>query len=478
MPYSATLVLEFNLMTSIPSQFSIQEEVREFLKLAVPLAGAQLAQAATGFVDTVMMGWLGQDVLAAGGLATIIFMAFMMTGVGLLSGVSPMVAEAYGAGQVQRIGQLTRQGLWIALLLSIPSMQAIAHFDRLMCQFGQAETTVILSDTYLDVMAWGLFPAVAFAVLRGCIVALSKARPVMFIVVIATLFNILGNYVLGFGKFGFPNLGLAGLAIASASAHWLMFLSLLGYLFWHQSLRNYALLTSLHRFEPRIMQQLLWVGGPIGIAAVLEYGLYATVSFFMGVLGTSTLAANQIVQQTVVIIFMVPLGMSFAATVRVGQWFGKRDWKQIQQAALVSIGLAILFTLTAGIVLFAYSRQIIELYLDLDDPANENALNISISLMRIAAFGLIFDGIQRTANGVLQGLQDTRIPLLLGTISYWGFGLTASYLLGFHTPLADMGIWIGAYIGLAAASSVYLLRFRMVMVKKKPLFIIREDHST
>ncbi|NJL39583.1 MAG: MATE family efflux transporter [Leptolyngbyaceae cyanobacterium RM2_2_4] len=449
-------------MTVISNRLGVQTEAREFLKLAIPLAGAQVAQAGTGFVDTVMMGWLGQDVIAAGGLATILFMAFMMTGVGLVSAVSPLVAEAYGSGQTQRIGQLARQGLWVALLLSIPAMQIIAHLNGLMRQFGQTETTVTLADTYLNVMAWGLFPAIAFAALRSCIAALSKARPVMFIVFAATLFNIVGNYVLGFGKFGFPNLGIAGLAVASTGAHWIMFLSLLVYMLWHQPLRNYSLFRSLHRFEPRIMQQLLWVGGPIGIAAILEYGLYTTVSFFMGALGTPALAANQVVQQTVVIIFMVPLGMSFAATVRIGQWFGQRDWKQIQRAAFVSVGLAILFMLITGIVLFAYPRQIIGLYLDLNDPANANALNISISLMRIAAFGLIFDGIQRTTNGVLQGLQDTRIPVLLGTAGYWGIGLTTSYLLGFHTPLAGMGVWIGTYVGLAAAAIAFLWRFRLI----------------
>jgi multidrug resistance protein, MATE family len=241
--------------------------------LAVPLAGAQVAQAATGFVDTVMMGWLGQDVLAAGGLATIIFMSFMMTGVGLISGVSSLVAEAYGARQPQRIGQLLRQGLWLALMFSIPAMQVIAHLDGLMRQFGQAETTVILSDTYLSVMAWGLFPTIAFAVLRSCIVALSKARPVMFIVVAATLFNIIGNYVLGFGNPNFPNLGIAGLAIASIGAHWIMFLSLLIYMLWHKPLHEYSLFHSLHRLNPKVLQQLLWVGVPIGVSAVLEYGL-------------------------------------------------------------------------------------------------------------------------------------------------------------------------------------------------------------
>jgi multidrug resistance protein, MATE family len=456
-------------MTNISSRFSIKAEAREFLKLALPLAGAQVAQAATGFVDTVMMGWLGQDVLAAGGLAAIIFMSFMMTGIGLISSVSPLVAEAYGSGQPQKIGKLTRQGLWIALLFSIPWMLVIAHLDGLMRQFGQAETTVILSDTYLNVMAWGLFPAIAFAVLRGCIVALSKARPVMFIVVAATLFNIAGNYVLGFGKFGFPNLEIAGLAIASVGAHWIMFLSLLAYMIWHKPLHEYSLFQSLYRLNPLILQQLIWVGGPIGVAAMLEYGLYMTVSFFMGTLGTPILAAHQVVSQTVMVLFMIPLGMSYAVTVRVGQWFGQRDWEQIRQAAFVSIGLAVLFMLIAGIVLFTYPSQIVGLYLDLNDPANKSALEISISIMKVAAFGLILDGIQRTANGVLQGLQDTRIPVLLGIFAYWGIGLTMSYLLGFHTSLAGVGVWIGGYIGLAAAAIAYLWRFWRIMLMKKSL---------
>ncbi|MGG6266036.1 MATE family efflux transporter [Leptolyngbya sp. AN03gr2] len=452
-------------MTGISSRLSVQTEVRKFLKLAIPLVSAQVAQAATGLVDTVMMGWLGQDVLAAGGLGTIVFMAFMMTGVGLISGVSPLVAEAYGSGQTQRIGQLTRQGLWIALVLSIPGMLILAHFDGLMRQMGQAETTVTLADHYLNVMAWGLFPAIAFATLRGCIVSLSQARPVMLIVLAATLFNAVGNYILAFGKLGFPALGITGLAIASIGAHWIMFVSLLVYMLWHKPLRQYSLFQTIHRLEPKIVQQLLWVGGPIGIAAVLEYGLYAVVTFFMGALGTPVLAANQVAQQTVIVLFMVPLGMSFAATVRVGQWFGQRDKKQIQQAAVVSLGSAVTFMLMTGILLFTFPRQIVGFYLDLNNPANLEAVNIAVSLIKVAAFGLIFDSIQRTANGVLQGLQDTRIPMLLGTGAYWGVGLTTSYLLGFHTPLSGVGIWIGTYVGLAAASIAYSWRFRRLMSK-------------
>ena len=445
---------------------TIQTEAREFLKLAIPLASAQVAQAATGFVDTVMMGWLGQEVLAAGGLAAMVFMAFMMTGVGIVSGISPLVAEAYGAKQHRRVGQVTRQGLWITLLLTIPGMQVIANLAPLMHQFGQAATTVSLADTYLSVMTWGLFPAIGFAVLRGCIVSLSEARSIMVIVIAATVFNAIGNYVLAFGKLGFPEMGIAGLAVASIAAHWLMFLSLLGYMLWYKPLRKYSLFQTLHRLEPKIVQQLLWVGVPIGIAAVLEYGLYTIVTFLIGALGTPVLAAHQVVMQTIMVIFMVPLAMSYAATVRVGQWFGQRNWSQVRQAAFVSIGLAVTFMLVTAMALFTHPRQIIGLYLNLNAPENADVVTIAVSIMSIAAFGQILDGVQRTANGILQGLQDTRIPMLLGTVSYWGIGLTTSYLLGFHTILAGVGIWVGSYTGLAAAAIAFVWRFWVVLKRK------------
>ncbi|MDJ0591663.1 MAG: MATE family efflux transporter [Pleurocapsa sp. MO_226.B13] len=454
-------------MTSISIRSSVQTEIREFLKLAIPLASAQAAQAITGFVDAVMMGWLGQEVLAAGGLATMIFMAFMMTGIGIISGVSALVAEAYGAKQNRRVGQITRQGLWIALLLAIVGMQIIANLDGVMRQSGQAENIVTLADTYLNIMAWGLFPAIAFGVLRGCIVSLSEARPVMLIVITATGLNIIGNYVLAFGKLGFPEMGIAGLAVASICAHWFMFLSLLGYLLWHKVLRQYDLFQNLHRIEPKIIQKLLWVGIPIGIATALEYGLFTTLTFFMGALGTPVLAAHQIVMQTLLVIFMVPLAMSYAATVRVGQWLGQRNWQKVKQVAFVSIGLAITFMLVTGIALFTHPQQIIGLYLDLDDPVNADVLRIGVSMLTVAAFGQVLDGIQRTANGVLQGLQDTRIPMLLGIFSYWGIGLTTSYFLGFHTNLAGTGIWIGSYVGLATAAIAFTWRFWKIVSKKK-----------
>ena len=206
-------------MLGLSLQANLKTEVREFLKLAVPLASAQLAQSATGFVDTIMMGRMGPDALAAGGLASIILLSVMLGATGMVMGISPLVAEAFGAGQKTRIQHLVRQGLWLSIMVALPMMIVMSQSNHWLLWVGQAEATVQLADTYLNIILWGLFPVVGFAALRATVSALSHARPVMTIMVTGTAFNIAGNYVLGFGKLGFPQMGLAGLALASVIAH-------------------------------------------------------------------------------------------------------------------------------------------------------------------------------------------------------------------------------------------------------------------
>ena len=444
---------------------TLKAEIREFLKLAIPLASAQVAQALTGFVDTLMMGRLGQDALAAGGLAVMIFMASLMTGIGVVSSVSPLAAEACGAGQSQRVGQIMRQGLWLTVFIAALIVPMMAHLGELMRSLGQDPTIISLADTYLDFARWGFFPALGFAVLRCTVTALANARPVLVIMLVANLFNILGNYVLAFGKLGFPALGLAGLAIASALSHLIMFVSLGGYMLYHRDrcFRPYRLFNRLPRLQPIILGQLLMLGFPIGIVNILENGLFTVMTFMVGAIGTHVLAAQQLALQTIVIVFMVPLGMSYAATARVGQWYGRHDWPGVRRATLVSVGITIAVMFCSGVTFLLFPKPLIGMYLDINDPANQTVLEAGIAMLVVAGFGQVVDGVQRTANGVLQGLQDTRIPMLLSFVAYWIVGLLSGYWLGFHTPLGGTGIWIGAYLGLAAAAIGYIWRFNTLL---------------
>lgn len=442
-------------------------EVREFIKLAVPLASAQVAQSATGFADTVMMGRMGADVLAAGGLAAITFLCIMMTASGVAMGVSPLIAEAFGAGQKTRIEQIARQGLWLSVLVAIPAMLFTGHLDILLSRIGQTETTVQLANIYLDIMLWGLFPAVGFAALRATVSALSQARPIMLIVVSGTAFNIVWNYILGFGKFGFPKMGIAGLALASVITLWGMFLALAVYVLTDKNLKHYRIFQELHRVRPHILKELAWVGVPIGLFSGLETGFFMVITFWMGLLGTEVLAAHQIVFQTIVVVFMVPLGISYATTVRVGQWLGRRDRTGIQQAALVSMSITTAFMIGVSIVFLLFPKSIIGLYIDITNPVNANIVAIALPLLMIAAIAQVLDGFQKAVYGSLQGLQDTHLPMLLNVLGYWGVGLSAGYILGFQLQMGGVGLWIGQSVAIAVVAGLFIWRFWRLVKHQK-----------
>ena len=439
---------------------SMRAEIGKFLQLAIPLASAQVAQSLTGFFDTIMMGRLGAKTLAGGGLASLIFFAVVTIAAGIVMAVSPLIAEAHGAGNKSRIENLARQGFWLSLLLTIPITIAIASFDSIMLQLGQSEITVTLANTYLDIILWGFFPAVGFAMLRGVVSGLSHARPVMYIVVSGTFVNIIGNYSLGFGKFGLPRLELAGLALASTLTLWGMFFALLIYILKHPQLKNYQILKQLHHIKPKIIWELSKIGLPIGIFIALEIGLFTCVTFLMGTLGTQVLAAHQIVFQTMLIIFMIPLGMSYAATVRVGQWLGQKNLPGIKRAGYLSIGAGLIFAIATTIVMLLFPTAIVSLYIDIQDPANAEIVRLALPMLAIATVSQILDAVQKITYGALQGLQDTRIPVLLNIPAFWVIGLSSGYLLGFYFGLGGVGLWLGQSIGVAVAALLFFLRWQ------------------
>lgn len=440
--------------------FPLRTESKKFLQLAIPLASAQVAQSMTGFFDTIMMGRLGAETLAAGGLASLTFFAILNTAGGMVMGISPLIAEAYGAGKKTRIERLARQGFWLVLLLSMPMMIILAYLDRLMLRLGQTETTVTLANSYLDIILWGFFPALGFIMLRGVVSGLSHARPVMSIVIVGTIFNIIGNYVLGFGKLGFPRLELAGLSISSAIALWGMFIALTVYILRHPELKIYQIFDCPHVIKPAILWELSKTGFPIGIFTALEIGLFTIVTYLMGVLGTEVLAAHQIVFQTMMITFMIPLGMSYAATVRVGQWFGQQDPQGVERAGYVSTAIGLIFSISLAIAMLLFPQAIVSLYIPIDDPANAAIVNLALPMLMVATLSQILDAVQKIVYGALQGIQDTRIPVLLNIFAFWIVGLPASYLLGFYFSLKGTGLWLGQSLGVAIAAILFLLRFR------------------
>lgn len=433
--------------------------VREFLQLAIPLVMAQLAQSMTGFIDSIMMGRLGAETLAAGGLASWSFIAILNTAAGVVTGNSPLVAEAYGAGKKSKIESFTRQGFWLVLLLSIPVTIVVANLDSLMLRWGQSEETVALASSYLDTIVWGFLPALGFAMVRGVLSGMSITRPIMIIVTVGTLFNICGNYILGFGKLGFPRLELTGLAIASTLSLWGMFIASIICLLRHPHLRQYSFFTRLYRLQPNVLRELSKTGIPIGIFMALELGLFTVVAYLMGTLGTQTLAAHQVVFQTIMVTFMIPLGMSFATTAIVGQWLGRENLREIKRAGSIAITIGFMVMSMVAVVMLLFPRIIIGLYLNLENPANAEIISLALPILRIAAVSQILDGVQKIVYGALLGIQDTQIPVILNVAAFWGVGLTLGYILGFSADLGGVGLWLGQSLGVATAAVFFLIRF-------------------
>ncbi len=442
---------------SLSNAKEIKAEFRKSIALSVPLAASQLAQSATGFVDTVMMGWMGPETLAAGGLAAALFMTLWVTGLGLTNGVTALAAEAYGQNDPHRLRRILNQGILLCLVISIPAIVIFSQGEALMLLSGQSLATARLAQTYLSAIVWGYFPAITFVMLRGVSSSMNSPRMPMVIAIVGLILNAIGNYILGFGKLGFPVMGLSGLAIATTATHWFMMISLLLYLLISPKFK----VLNWRRFEVDgpLLWQLIRLGLPIGISFAAEVGLFTVTTFLMGRLGVAVLAAHQIVFQTIAMVFMLPLGVSYATTIRVGQCLGQNDMNGIKRSAFVGMALGGGVMAIAATLLILFPKEVLSLYLDLSIPVNQALVPIATSMLTIAALAQILDGIQTTAAGALRGLQDTKVPMVLSFVAFWIVGLASGVALGFGLGWGGVGLWMGQSIGITMASLLFVMRF-------------------
>lgn len=437
----------------------VTSELRAFSSLAVPLATAQIAQFSVGFIDTIMMGHLNTETLAAGGLASTTFHMLLNILSGFVMSVGVLAAEAYGANEKGQIEQMARQGFWLALLLTLPMALFCWETTPILVWLQQPDVVVDLARRYFRWIAAGIFPALGFAMLRGYLSAFSIANVITIIVVIGTVCNVSLNYVLGFGKLGFARMELAGLGLGSTLSLWLMFGLFLAYILRHKQLSQYRFWRGWYRLDLAILLRLLAIGLPITVTMALEIGMFAAIGYMAGSLGTEVLAAHQIAFQTMAMIFMVPLGMSFAVTARVGLWLGKGDLAGARRAGYVAIATAVFVLFFCVVALFLCRYAVIGLFINLQNPQNAAVIGIAMNLLLVSVFALMVDGLQRVAMSALYGLQDTRVPMIMSAVAYWGIGLTSGYALCFLAGWGAVGLWIGQYTGIAVGGAIFVWRF-------------------
>ena len=437
----------------------IRTEVRELVLLAGPVVAAQLGQISMGFIDTVMVGRLGSAQLAAVALGNTTFFFTLIMSMGMVVAVGPMVSQAFGAGEHDPIGRSVRQGLWLGVALFIPGFLILYNIAPFLRWIGQVEETVVLAQAYLRAIVWGFLPFLWFAALRSFVEAISRPWPVTFITFMGVALNIGANYVLMYGKLGFPAMGLVGTGWASTIVFWFIFLLLALYVQAIPRFNAYRVFSRLGKPDPQYFRELFRIGWPIGVSYGIEAGLFMVTALMIGTLGAMPLAAHQVAIQCAAFTFMVPLGIGIATSVRVGQAVGRRDPEGARWAGYLGIILSAAFMLCMAVLFWTIPRSIISLYLDLSNPANAEVVALAITLLGIAAFFQLFDGVQVAAAGALRGLKDTRVPMVLAFFSYWILGLSIGYALGFRTGWGSVGLWWGLVVGLAAAACLLTLRF-------------------
>ena len=439
--------------------------LRAILTLGLPLIGGHLAQFAIGLTDTVMLGWYGITDLAAVTLAHGYFFAFFMFGSGFAMAVMPLVATSAGLDDVQGIRRSTRMGLWLSFAFGLLALPAMLGSGTLLRLLGQDGTVADLAASYLRVAGWGLFPALLFMVLKSYLAALEHTRVVLWITLLAAGSNALVNYILIFGNWGAPELGAMGAAIASVCTQ---SVSLLAVVLYARRLHEHQLFRRLWRPDLEMFARVLGLGLPIGLTLLCEVSLFAASTFMMGWLGEVPLAAHGIVLTVSGVTFMVHLGLSNVATIRTGTAFGRGDRTHMQRGAIAVSLLSLGFALGTIVAFLVIPEPILALFLDGDDPARPEVMATGVVLLALAALFQLVDGAQVVALGLLRGVQDTTIPMVVAVLSYWAVGLTVSYLLGFPAGMGATGIWLGLVCGLACAGILLMLRFWIRAIGRAP----------
>ncbi len=439
-------------MPPLPS-LPTRAELRALLTLAVPVVVVQVGMMFMGVVDTLMVGHVSAAALAAVALGNLYFFAVAIFGMGVLMGLDPIIAQAVGAHDDAAISRGVQRGMLLAAMLSLPAMVLLWPAGHVFRWLEQPAEVVPLAGTYARLVIPGVLPFLGFAVLRQTLQAMGRMRAIVVTIVAANLLNVLLNWVLVFGHLGAPPLGVAGSSIATTTSRWTMALVLLG-LSW-PLLRRHLLPILPETLQLKPLGRMLRLGAPIGIQFELEYGAFGLTGILMGRLGTTQMAGHQVALNLASLTYMVPLGVSAAAAVLVGQAVGRGDPQGTRRHARTALMVGAAFMLVTGATFLTIPGTLAGLYTNAP-----GVLLVAGTLLPLAGIFQVFDGIQVVASGVLRGLGDTRSPMIINIIGFWIVGIPAGLVLCFSMEMGASGLWWGLVLGLAAVAVILLGRVR------------------
>ncbi|MBV6751331.1 NorM family multidrug efflux MATE transporter [Pseudomonas chlororaphis] len=442
---------------------SARTELWAILRLSGPLIASQLAHMLMVLTDTLMMARLSPEALAGGGLGAASYSFVSIFCIGVIAAVGTLVSIRQGAGDIEGATRLTQAGLWLAWAMALVAGLLLWNLKPVLLMFGQTPTNVHAATQFLTVLPFALPGYLSFMALRGFTSALGRATPVMVISLCGTVANFALNYALITGMFGLPKLGLVGIGLVTAVVASCMALALAWHIKRHPAYRNYPLLRGLSRPNWQYLRELWRLGLPIGGTYAVEVGLFAFAALCMGTMGSTQLAAHQIALQIVSAAFMVPAGISYAITMRIGLHYGAGQLLDARLAGRVGIAFGAAAMLAFAALFWLAPNQLVGLFLDRNDPAFQPVIELAVRLLAVAAWFELFDGTQTIAMGAIRGLKDAKTTFLVGLACYWLIGAPAAWLLAFDFNGGPTGVWWGLALGLACAAVSLTLAFEWRM---------------
>ncbi len=441
------------------SNKTFKDHINATIKLGIPLVLMQITFMLISVTDTIMLGWLGVTQLAAGVLAFQIVFIVLIFGLGLSAALMPLVSEAAGRNDTQAVRRSVRMGLWVLGIAVSLLMIPLFFSEEILIALGQKPELAKLAQGYINIAQWSLIPAFLLTGLRNFLASLEHTRVILIITLLMAVINAMLNYALIFGNFGAPRLELQGAAIATVAINVFGFISIVFYIHFSRFSRPYEIFKRLWVPEWPAFRELIKVGLPISLMIFFEAGLFSAAAFMIGWIGTVELAAHGIAIQIASISYMIPLGFSQAASVRVGNAVGRSDREGIRLAAKAVMSVSIAMALVSASIFLLFPDFLVQLFLDDENKDATAVLAYAVPLLYVAAAFQIFDNIQVASSGNLRGLKDTHTPMIIAAISYWPIGLTVAYVLAFPLGFGGVGVWGGLVVGLAVAGLLLTLRF-------------------
>ena len=451
-------------MQTIYSFKNIFREVRQSLRLSLPLVVSQIIFSLSGFIATMMVAHLGKEYLAANALVWSVFIALILFFIGIFNAITVMIAHSHGAKDITSARAITLQGLVLAIVFTIPMILSVFLAPKILLS-GQNAKVIALATPYFHSLAWSILPLNLVVVLEQFLMGIGITRLVLIVSVFEVPLEIFLFYAFIFGKFGMPQFGMAGIGYGYALVLTIVFVAILLYVIWAKKCREYAIFSHGIKIDAKIIGEILRIGLPIGLMISTEVALFATMAYMMGKFGADVLAAHQIAYQYYVFSLAVIFGLSTGAGIRIGHAIGKDDKNALKIAAYVNLWLSFVWMLLIALFYDLGKQFMIGLDVNINLPKNQMIVRYATIFLSISSILFVIDSVRLMVTSILRSMKDTRYSLVISLITFWLIAFPLMRFLALKMQLSGAGIWWGMVIGLFIGAALLLVRFSKLIAK-------------